>query len=42
MNLLTAHDPNLLHHADVETGKIVSTYNFQKDTVDIPIKEIAQ
>ncbi|KAG1658751.1 hypothetical protein FOA52_000864 [Chlamydomonas sp. UWO 241] len=41
MNLLTPHDPNLLHHADVETGKIVSTYNFQKDSVDIPIKEIA-
>lgn len=41
MNLLTPDHPNLLHHADVETGKIVSTFKFQKDTVDIPIKEIA-
>lgn len=42
MNLLTPLDKSKLHHADVETGTIVSTYNFQKDTVDIPIKEIAQ
>uniref|UniRef100_A0A7R9VRG9 Uncharacterized protein n=1 Tax=Chlamydomonas euryale TaxID=1486919 RepID=A0A7R9VRG9_9CHLO len=42
MNLLTPLDPHKLHHADVETGTIVSTYNFQKDTIDVPIKEIAQ
>ncbi len=40
MNLLAVDDPNRLHHADVETGQIVSTYAFQKDSVDIPIKDI--
>lgn len=42
MNLLTPENPHLLHHADVETGKIVSTFSFQKDTVEVPIKEITQ
>jgi hypothetical protein len=42
MNMLTPDNPNLLHHADVETGKIVSTFSFQKDAVEIPIKEITQ
>ncbi|GAX80725.1 hypothetical protein CEUSTIGMA_g8160.t1 [Chlamydomonas eustigma] len=40
MNLLTPDNPNLLHHADVETGQIVSTFSFQKDRVEIPIKDI--
>ncbi len=42
MNLLTPENPHMLHHADVETGQIVSTFSFQKDTVDIPIKDITQ
>ena len=42
MNMLTPDNASVLHHADVETGKIVSTFNFQKDAVDIPIKEITQ
>ncbi|GLC40409.1 hypothetical protein PLESTM_001059600 [Pleodorina starrii] len=41
MNLLTPENRNILHHADIEVGKIVSTFNFQKDSVDIPIVEIA-
>lgn len=40
MNLLTPDNPHMLHHADVETGKIVSTFSFQKDQVDVPIKDI--
>mmetsp|Transcript_1482 Transcript_1482/g.3251 ORF Transcript_1482/g.3251 Transcript_1482/m.3251 type:complete len:563 (-) Transcript_1482:307-1995(-) len=40
MNLLTPDNTNALHHADVETGKIVSTWKFQKDTVDVPIRDI--
>lgn len=30
MNLLTPEHPNMLHHADIETQKIVSTWQFQK------------
>lgn len=30
MNLITPDNPNLIHHADIETGKIVSTFTFQK------------
>lgn len=30
MNLLTPEAPHLVHHADIETGKIVSTWSFQK------------
>ncbi|PNW71515.1 hypothetical protein CHLRE_16g657550v5 [Chlamydomonas reinhardtii] len=41
MNLLTPDNRHVLHHADIEAGKIVSTFAFQKDTVDIPIVEIA-
>jgi WD40 repeat protein len=40
MNLLTHEAPTSLHHADIETGKIVSTFTFQKDAVTIPIKDI--
>lgn len=42
MNILTPENASALYHADVETGKIVSTFSFQKDTVEIPIKEITQ
>ena len=42
MNMLTPDNPSALYHADVETGQIVSTFSFQKDTVEIPIKEITQ
>ncbi|GFR50260.1 hypothetical protein Agub_g12446 [Astrephomene gubernaculifera] len=41
MNLLTPDNRNVLHHADIETGKIVNTFTFNKDSVDIPIAEIA-
>ena len=41
MHLLDGDNPNSLHHADVETGKIVNTFSFSKDNVEIPIKEIA-
>ncbi|KAG2451790.1 hypothetical protein HYH02_003568 [Chlamydomonas schloesseri] len=41
MNLLTPDNRHVLHHADIEVGKIVSTFSFQKDAVDIPIVEIA-
>ena len=30
MNLLTPENPDKLHHADIETQKIVSTWTFQK------------
>ena len=42
MNMLTPDNASALYHADVETGQIVSTFSFQKDTVEIPIKEITQ
>lgn len=41
MNLLTPDNRSVLHHADIEAGKIVSTFNFRKDSVDVPIVEIA-
>ncbi|KXZ52553.1 hypothetical protein GPECTOR_9g597 [Gonium pectorale] len=41
MNLLTPENRNVLHHADIEVGKIVSTFSFQKDDVEIPIADIA-
>eukprot|EP00197_Chlamydomonas_leiostraca_P013127 CAMPEP_0202869760 /NCGR_PEP_ID=MMETSP1391-20130828/12913_1 /ASSEMBLY_ACC=CAM_ASM_000867 /TAXON_ID=1034604 /ORGANISM="Chlamydomonas leiostraca, Strain SAG 11-49" /LENGTH=578 /DNA_ID=CAMNT_0049550119 /DNA_START=147 /DNA_END=1883 /DNA_ORIENTATION=+ len=41
MNLLGGPEtPNTLHHADIETGKIVSTWTFQKDNVEIPMLDI--
>jgi hypothetical protein len=40
MNLLTPENPSTLHHADITTGQIVSTFKFQKDSVDVPIVEI--
>lgn len=37
MNMLSpAHDNTKLYHADVEYQKIVSEWQFQKDSVDIP------
>ncbi|MEW5306870.1 MAG: hypothetical protein WDW36_009307 [Sanguina aurantia] len=41
MNLLEADNRNVVHHADIETQRIVSTWNFQKDGVDVPITDIA-
>ncbi|MEW5314244.1 MAG: hypothetical protein WDW38_005755 [Sanguina aurantia] len=41
MNLLEADNKNVVHHADIETQRIVSTWNFQKDGVDVPITDIA-
>lgn len=41
MNLLTPDNKSALYHADIEVGKIVSTFSFQKDSVEIPITEIA-
>ncbi len=41
MNLLTPDNRSALHHADIEVGKIVSTYKFQKDEAEVPIVEIA-
>ena len=35
MNLLTPDQRNVLHHADIETGKIVSTWTFKKDGVEL-------
>eukprot|EP00200_Dunaliella_tertiolecta_P009141 CAMPEP_0202380178 /NCGR_PEP_ID=MMETSP1127-20130417/27502_1 /ASSEMBLY_ACC=CAM_ASM_000462 /TAXON_ID=3047 /ORGANISM="Dunaliella tertiolecta, Strain CCMP1320" /LENGTH=600 /DNA_ID=CAMNT_0048978833 /DNA_START=71 /DNA_END=1873 /DNA_ORIENTATION=+ len=40
MNLLTPDNPNYLYQADIETQKIVSTWNFNKDGVDIPMRDI--
>ena len=42
MNLLTPENRNQLHHADIETGKIVSTWTFHKDGVEIPMLDICQ
>ncbi|KAG2485820.1 hypothetical protein HYH03_015530 [Edaphochlamys debaryana] len=40
MNLLTPDNRNILHHADIETGKVVSTFKFTKDEAEIPIADI--
>ncbi|KAJ9521148.1 hypothetical protein QJQ45_022851 [Haematococcus lacustris] len=40
MNLLTPDNPNKLMHADIETGKVVSTWSFKKDGVEINMKDI--
>ncbi|EFJ44397.1 hypothetical protein VOLCADRAFT_95403 [Volvox carteri f. nagariensis] len=42
MNFLTPDNSSILHHADIELGKIVSTSTFMRDGVDVPIVEIAQ
>eukprot|EP00887_Chlorella_sp_A99_P003933 scaffold11.g3933.t1 len=40
MNMLTPEHATSLFHADIETGKVVSEWSFQKDGVDVPIKDI--
>eukprot|EP00798_Chlamydomonas_sp_ICE-L_P031953 gene31953-33737_t len=41
MNLLTEGDRNKLHQADIETGKIISTWTFAKDEVKISMSDIS-
>lgn len=41
MNMLSPGDATKLYHADVEYGKVVSEWRFNKDTVDIPQADIA-
>jgi hypothetical protein len=36
MNMLSPGDATKLYHADVEYGKVVSEWRFNKDEVDIP------
>eukprot|EP00798_Chlamydomonas_sp_ICE-L_P024533 gene24531-10138_t len=40
MHLLTPDNRNQLLQADIETGKIISTWTFNKDGVDIPMNDI--
>ncbi|KAF5834499.1 VID27 cytoplasmic protein-domain-containing protein [Dunaliella salina] len=40
MNLLTPDAPNNLYQADIEAQKIVTTWNFNKDGADIPMRDI--
>lgn len=41
MNMISPLQPNRLFHTDIETGKVVSEWTFQKDGVEIPIRDIA-
>lgn len=41
MNMLSPGDATKLFHADVEYGKVVSEWRFNKDEVDIPQADIA-
>ena len=40
MNMLTPDNRNALVHADIEAGKVVATFSFQKDGAEIPITDI--
>ena len=40
MNLLTPGNKHIMHHADIETQKVVSTWSFQKDGVEVPMLDI--
>lgn len=40
MNMISPLASTSLFHADIETGKVVSEWSFQKDGVDVPIKDI--
>lgn len=40
MNMLTPGSSSL-YHADIETGKIVREYAFEKDGVEVPMKDIS-
>jgi hypothetical protein len=40
MNMLSPGEGKSLFNADIETGKIVSEWAFQKDGVDVGMKDI--
>ncbi|GAB4822475.1 hypothetical protein N2152v2_009521 [Parachlorella kessleri] len=40
MNMISPLASTSLFHTDIETGKVISEWNFQKDGADIPIKDI--
>jgi hypothetical protein len=42
MNMLSPGDATKLFHADVEYGKVVSEWRFNKDEVDIPQVRVVQ
>ena len=41
MNMISPLSGTALWHADIETGKVISEWKFQKDGVDIAMKDIA-
>ena len=41
MNMLTPEQGSKMFNADIETGKILNEWSFQKDGVDIDIKDIS-
>lgn len=41
MNMISPLAATSMFHADIETGKIVSEFSFQKEGVDVPIRDIA-
>jgi hypothetical protein len=40
MNMISPLSGTALWHADIETGKVVSEWRFQKDGVDVAMKDI--
>ena len=40
MNMLTPDRANKVLHADLETGKVVSEWGFQKDGVDVDMRDV--
>ena len=40
MNMLSPAMRSGVYHTDIETGKVVSEWRFQKDGVEIPMKDI--
>ncbi|CAD7702486.1 unnamed protein product [Ostreobium quekettii] len=40
MNILGKERTSTVYNADIETGKVVAEWEFQKDGVDVPMKEI--
>lgn len=40
MNMLSPDMRSGVYHTDIETGKVVSEWRFQKDGVDVPMKDI--
>jgi hypothetical protein len=41
MNMISPLSGFALWHADIETGKVVSEWKFQKDGVDVAMKDIS-